>query len=166
VEDRIERTVVIRAQPSVVWEALTIPEQMFQWMSGPELHLRIATTWEVGSPMRIWSKAHVPFENDGQVLQFEPERLLAYNHLSSLSRLPKRPENYSTLVFRLAPASEGTALTVSICGFPTETIFQHLNFYWRVTLGILKRYVEERIPGLIPGALPVPAPRESPSGQA
>jgi hypothetical protein len=31
-----------------------------------------------------------------------------------------------------------------LCGFPTESTNRHLDFYWRGTLPILKRFVEER----------------------
>jgi hypothetical protein len=26
--------------------------------------------------------------------------------------------------------------------FPTHTIYKHLDFYWRATLGVLKQFVE------------------------
>jgi hypothetical protein len=70
--------------------------------------------------------------------------VLQYSHLSSLSRLPDTPENHSVFEFRLAQAAGGTALTLAPRDFPTEAIFKHLDFYWRSTLGILKRFIEER----------------------
>jgi hypothetical protein len=75
-------------------------------------------------------------------LRFESPTILRYSHLSSLSRLPDRPESYSIFEFRLAPVGEGTSLTIAISNFPTESIFKHIDFYWRVTIGIFKRFVE------------------------
>lgn len=43
------------------------------------------------------------------------------------------------------PSIEGdTDLTVTLTGFATESIFKHLDFYWRGTVGVLKRHVESR----------------------
>jgi hypothetical protein len=36
-----------------------------------------------------------------------------------------------------------TSLTLTINNFPTETIYRHLDFYWRTTLVMLKKFTEE-----------------------
>jgi uncharacterized protein YndB with AHSA1/START domain len=138
----VERTVVINAPPSVVWNALVRPDLMQQWMGEPEMHLEIVTEWIVGHPITIRGFHHVRFENRGTVLQIEPNRVLRYSHLSSLSRLPDKPEHYSVVEFRLQAVKDGTALTLTLGNFPTETIRKHLDFYWRTTLEILKKCVE------------------------
>jgi len=126
-----------------VWEALTNPELMKKWMS--ETEINIITDWKVGSPMIIRGNLHgIKFENKGTVLQFEPEKILQYNYLSSISRLPDQPGNYSSIEFRLAPIEDQTALTVLVSNFPTEIIYKHLAFYWNVTLEILKRLIENQ----------------------
>lgn len=136
------KTVQINAPTSTVWTALTTPALMQKWMSENELH--IITDWQVGNPMTIRGKLHgARFENKGTVLQFEPEQVLAYSHLSSASRLPDQPESYSTLEFRLTPAQDGTSLTFTTRNFPTEIIYKHMAFYWNVTLEILKKTIEE-----------------------
>jgi hypothetical protein len=119
-----------------------MPEVMKKWMFETEIH--IITDWKVGTPIVIRGKVNGKnFVNNGKVLQFEPETILRYNHLSSLSRLPDKPENYSVLEFRLAPIENQTALTLTLSNFPTESIYKHLAFYWNVTLEILKRMIEE-----------------------
>jgi uncharacterized protein YndB with AHSA1/START domain len=139
----IERTIVINAPPPAVWNALVRPELMKQWMAEPQMGLEVVTDWSVGSPITMRGRLHhVRFENKGTVLEVEPHSILRYTHLSSISRLPDRPENYSILEFRLAAAQDGTALTLTLGNFPTETIRKHLEFYWRTTLEILKRFVE------------------------
>jgi hypothetical protein len=111
-------------------------------MSETEIH--IITDWKVGNPIIIRGNLHgINFENNGKVLKFEPEKILRYSHLSSLSRLPDKPENHSVLDFRLAPVEDQTALTLTVSGFPTESIYKHMAFYWNVTLEILKRMIEE-----------------------
>ena len=138
----VTKTVNIDAPASKVWEALTNPELMKKWMFEAEIH--IITDWKVGTPIVI--RGHMngkDFENNGIVLQFEPEKILQYSHLSSLSRLPDKPENYSLLEFRLAPMENRTILTLTLSNFPTESIYKHLVFYWNVTLEILKRIIED-----------------------
>jgi uncharacterized protein YndB with AHSA1/START domain len=138
----VTKTVNIDAPTSKVWEALTNPELMKIWMFEAEIH--IITDWKVGTPIVIRGYMNgKDFENNGIVLQFEPEKILQYSHLSSLSRLPDKPENYSLLEFRLAPMENRTTLTLTLSNFPTESIYKHLVFYWNVTLEILKRMIED-----------------------
>jgi len=116
---------------------------MKKWMS--ETEIDIITDWKVRSPIVIRGNLHgIKFKNNGTVLQFEPEKILRYNHLSSLSRLPDKLENYSVVEFILAPAENQTVLTLTLSIFPTETIYKHLVFYWNVTLEILKRLIEKQ----------------------
>ena len=139
----VNKTITIDAPASKVWDTLTSPERMQQWMA--ETEIDISTDWKVGHPFVIRGNLHgINFENTGTVLQFEPEQILQYSHLSSLSRLPDKPENYSVVEFRLAPVENQTALTLSVNNFPTESIYKHLAFYWNVTLEILKRMIEQQ----------------------
>ena len=123
---------------------MTNPEEMKQWMAEPEMVVEVETDWAVGSPITVRGFHHVRFANTGTVLRFEPTEVLRYSHLSSLSRLPDKPENQSIFEFRLVPVDHSTSLTVTLSGFPTESIFKHLDFYWRGTIGILKKFVESR----------------------
>jgi uncharacterized protein YndB with AHSA1/START domain len=135
------KTITITATPPVIWDALTNPGQMKTWMA--ETDLDIITSWQVGSPITILGETYQAyFENKGRVLQYQPEQLLQYSHLSSLSRLPDTPENYTLLEFRLIPEQGRTQLTLTITNFPTESIYRHFAFYWNVSLEILKKQVE------------------------
>ena len=139
----VSKTVHINAPNSVVWEALTNPTLMKKWMS--ETEIDILTNWKVGSPILVRGILHrVKFENKGIVLQFEPEKILQYTHLSSLSRLPDQPENYTVLEFNLTPMDHQTKLTFTASNFPTEAIYKHFRFYWNVTLDIIRRMIEEQ----------------------
>lgn len=139
----IEKSITISATTGVVWESLTNIELMKQWMAEEEID--IITDWQVGSPITIKGNSHwVYFENKGKVLAFEPERELKYSHLSSLSRLKDEPENYAILEFRLSPEGNQTILTLVLSGFATESIYRHLVYYWSVTLGLLKEFIEKQ----------------------
>lgn len=140
----ISETIIVNAQPSEVWHALTNPDMMPTWMGEPEMELKIHTDWKVNSPIVISGFHHVKFENNGVVLAYDEERKLSYSHLSSVSRLPDKPENHSILEFILTPIDRHTQLTLTIKNFPTESIFKHLAFYWKATVVAIKETVENR----------------------
>jgi uncharacterized protein YndB with AHSA1/START domain len=142
-EQSFVKTIIIDAPVSRVWEALTTPELMKKWMSESEID--ILTNWKVGSPFIIRGKLHgIKFENTGTVLAFEEEKVLRYSHLSSISRLPDKPESYAVFEFLLTPIDHQTSLAFKASNFATETIDKHLAFYWNVTLEILKRMIEQQ----------------------
>jgi uncharacterized protein YndB with AHSA1/START domain len=140
---RIEKNVIINATRSAVWNALTNPDSIRQWMGEPEMHIEVITGWKVGGPILITGFHHVSFQNKGTILRFDPEQVLRYTHLSSVSHLPDEPQNYSIIGFELAPAGTRTSVTLTVESFPTEVIFRHLDFYWRTTMEVLKQLVEQ-----------------------
>ncbi|HEY4223201.1 MAG TPA: SRPBCC domain-containing protein [Myxococcota bacterium] len=139
-----EHAIEINAAPAAVWRALTEIAQMNLWLGEPSMMVDVVTDWVVGGPITIRGFHHVHFENTGTVLAFEPERLLRYSHLSSIARVPDVPENHAILEFRIAPVAAGTSLTLVLSRCHDEVTFKHLDFYWRVTLGILAAFVTAR----------------------
>lgn len=137
------KAVQVHAPATAVWALLTQPPLMKKWM--PEAVTDIITDWQQGGPFIIRGQLYKkPFENKGTVISFHPPQLLEYTHLSSLSRLPDVPENYTIMSFRLDAVDDGTRLALAINNFPTETIYRHLAFYWNVTLELLKKMVEKQ----------------------
>lgn len=131
----------VQASAATVWSALTILEKMRQWMS--EFPIEVKTNWEIGQPITITGALYKkPFQNNGTVLAFDKEQKLSYTHLSSISRLPDEPTNYSVLEFMLEPDGDMTKLSLTISNFPDETIYHHLAFYWNVTMEMLKKFAE------------------------
>lgn len=136
--NRIEKSILIHASLSKVWEYLTVPHLMKEWMGDEEMQIEIITVWKVGSPFVIKGFHHVQFENKGTILQFEPGSVFQYDYLSSLSGLEDEAKNYTTISFYLTPGKDGTELTVVAENFPTFEIYKHWEFYWNGTLQIIK----------------------------
>jgi uncharacterized protein YndB with AHSA1/START domain len=139
------KSIRINASSSAVWEALTQPQLMKSWMLDSEVE--IMTTWEVGSPVVINVQDvsyKTAFTNTGVVLQFLKNRVLEYSHFSSLSQLPDQPENYTVIRFTLQPDEDHTLLQLDLSNFPTASHYKHIDFYWNVTLEVLKRFLEDR----------------------
>lgn len=140
--DEFEKTVIINSDPATIWKNLTEPLLIKKWMGEPEMKIEIHTDWKVNSPIVITGFHHVKFENKGTILQYDENCTLTYTHFSSVSRLADIPENYSVIAFTLTPFENQTALTLKINGFPTVTIFKHLQFFWQTTIEIIKRTIE------------------------
>lgn len=138
----IDLSIGIKAASAEIWDTLTKPDLMKQWMS--ETDINIITDWKIGSPITIRGELHsASFENKGFVLQFKTAENLVYSHLSSLSDLEDKTGNYSIIEFKLTPAETQTILSLKLSNFPTESIYRHLAFYWRVTLELLKKFIEK-----------------------
>lgn len=141
---QIEQAILIKAPVDKVWNTLTNPGLMKQWMGEPEMKIEVITDWRTGSPIVIKGFHHVKFENKGTVLQFKPVEGLKYNYISSLSRLEDAPENYTVIEFILTPFEQETTVTLTLSNFPTEAIFRHVGFYWKTTMHIMKKLAEGR----------------------
>jgi uncharacterized protein YndB with AHSA1/START domain len=144
-QQNILKSIRIDASVIAVWEALTQPELMKSWMADSEIE--IVTTWDVSTPIVINVQEVSPktsFKNSGLVLQFVKEHVLEYSHLSSLSQLPDQDENYTIITFTLQQEENQTLLKVNLSNFPTESIYKHIDFYWTITLDVLKWFVEGR----------------------
>ena len=94
-----EATTTINAPAAKVWDALTRPELIKQYLFGTQ----VTTDWRVGSPITyegVWEgKA---YKDKGKILQVEPGKLLVSSYWSALSGLPDVPENYQTVRYELA----------------------------------------------------------------
>ena len=140
----IQKSILIAAPVSTVWKFLTVPERMKQWMGDPEMELEIVSDWKIGSPFLVTGFHHSHFENQGNILQFEPGKVFQYSHLSSVSELPNEPGDYTVITFRLQESgSDQTQLTIEAENFPTEAIYKHWEFYWNGTVHLLKTQIEQ-----------------------
>jgi uncharacterized protein YndB with AHSA1/START domain len=139
----IIKTVVIAATPAKIWQVLTTPAMIPQWMSDEEL--TVSLQGQAGGAIVMRGLLHgMPFENHGIIRAFEPGRSFAYSYWSTLSapRLADVPENHTVLSFDLAPADGGTLLTLTLSDFAEPAIRPHANLYWGPTLQILKAVCE------------------------
>ena len=131
---------IINTSTSKVWDALTKPELIKQYMFGTE----VITDWQVGSPITykgIWDgKA---YEDKGKVLQIEIEKLLVSTFWSSLAGLPDIPENYKTVRYELVPEDNGTRLTITQDNNDSQEEAAHSKQNWKMVLDGMKKLLEE-----------------------
>ena len=132
-------TTVINAPASKVWEALTQPEQIRQYLFGTQ----VTTDWHVGSPITYkgeWKGK--PYEDKGKVLEIEPRKRLVSTFWSALAGLPDTPENYKTVRYELAPEGDRTKLTITQDNNATQEEATEAEKNWRMVLDGIKKLLE------------------------
>jgi uncharacterized protein YndB with AHSA1/START domain len=129
----------IDAPSEKVWDAITKPELIKQYLFGTE----VTTDWQVGSPITyrgVWQGK--PYEDKGKVLQVEPGKLLVSTFWSSLSGDPDMPENYKTVRYELSPVDAGTKLTIIQDNNTTPEEASHSEGNWKMVLEGIKKLLE------------------------
>ena len=130
----------VEAAPDRVWEAITDPEQIAQYMMGS----RVDTDWEVGSPI-TWSGEMdgKSYQDKGEVLEVDPGRRLTVTHYSPLMGQEDTPENYHTVSYDLAPSDDGTTVSLTQDGCTSEAEAEQFSQNWQGMLDGLKALVEK-----------------------
>jgi hypothetical protein len=108
-----------------------------------EEEMSVISDWKVGSPItfkRVLGKATI--EDKGFVLKKESEKVFQYNYWSKITRLADAPENYAVVTLTFEPKGNKTLLTVTHSNLIMKAGVEHANFYWNVTLQVIKRLAE------------------------
>jgi len=129
----------IDASPDQVWNALTDPDQIKQYMFGSQ----VETDWQVGSPI-VWRGEYEgkTYEDRGEVLQYDEPTTLSMTHFSPLTGQDDVPENYHRLVYELQEDDGHTQVSLSQDGNASEEEAGHARGNWEQMLKGLKDHVE------------------------
>jgi uncharacterized protein YndB with AHSA1/START domain len=133
-------SVTIRADAAKVWDALTNPKLIKQYLYGTEA----ISLWKEGGSITyrgIWKGR--PYEDKGVIKKIEPNKLLVSTYWSSLSGLPDSPENHSTVTYTLDERDGETTLTVTTDNIDTKKAADHTENNWKSVLESLKKLLEE-----------------------
>ena len=136
---KVEKVVVIRADPEVVWHALTDRETIKQYFFGTEA----ISDWKVGSSLVFQGEWEGnTYQDKGTILAAVPVKLLQYNYWSAFSRLEDVPENYSLVTYRMTSEGNQTTLVLTQEGFAGEEAKAHSEGGWTLVLDNLKKLLE------------------------
>jgi len=134
-------TIVIHTSAAKVWEALTTPEIVKQFMFGSE----VVSDWQKGSSILYkgeWEgKA---YEDKGTILEIEPEKLLKMTYYSPLSGKLDVPENYQTITYALSETDGKTNVKVTQDNNADQAGAKQAEANWQVVLDGLKSVLETR----------------------
>lgn len=134
-----EATTMVHAPVSKVWQALVNPEIIKQYLFNTD----VISDWQVGSPVIYrgeWEGK--PFEDKGEILEIEPERILKSTHWSPLSGVPDLPENYHTVTYTLVDKGDSTEVTITQDNNATEEEKAHSEKNWQTVLDGMKNLLE------------------------
>ncbi len=133
-------SISINAPVGKVWDALTNPEVIKQYMFGTN----VISDWKEGSPI-VWKGEwqEKKYEDRGVILKLEPERLIQYSHFSPLSGKPDLPENYHTVTVELVNDGAETTVSLSQDNNETEQAREHSEKNWKMMLDGLKKLLEK-----------------------
>lgn len=131
--------VTIDAPPDRVWEVITDPDAVREFMFGADLE----TDWTVGGPI-LWRGEWEgkPYEDKGQVLEVVPGQKLVHTHFSPLGGEDDKPENYHTLTWTLEDQGGRTELTLSQDNNASEEAAEHSQGMWDMLVADVKKIAE------------------------
>jgi uncharacterized protein YndB with AHSA1/START domain len=134
-----EATTTINASVSRVWEALTNPKLIKQYLFGAD----VISDWKEGSTI-LYKGIYEgkTYEDKGSVLKVEPEKLLLITHWSPLSGSPDIPENYHKVRYELTAENGGTRLRITQDNNSSEEEQEQNAKFWTMVLDGMKKVLE------------------------
>ena len=135
----------IEADRNKVWEILTTPGKVKQFMLG----MQPKSDWKEGSELR-WQGRHEEKPDDnarGTIVTMEEGSRLAYTFYYPGYGYPDREEYYNLVSFELQPLETKTLVTVEQGDFSVfkegEEFAKHSTQFWVAALQKLKELAEE-----------------------
>jgi uncharacterized protein YndB with AHSA1/START domain len=134
-------TITIQAAPEAVWDALTNPDKIKQYMFGAD----VTSDWKVGSPI-VWKGEFQgkKYEDKGVIEEFTPNRKLAYSHFSPLSGKPDKPESYHKVTITIDTKGEASDVTLTQDKNDTESEREKSQGNWASMLKGLEKTIERK----------------------
>lgn len=130
----------IKAQPASVWDALTNPALVKQYLFGTN----VQSDWQVGSPITYTGEWEgKAYEDKGTIVEVIPEKVLVTTYWSSVSGTPDTPENYKTVRYELTPNGQETSLTVTQDNNKSQEEADHSTQNWNTVLQGMKNLLEK-----------------------
>jgi len=132
-------SVIINAEPAAIWAALADPEVLSQAFFGA----KVETDWQPGSPITFTGEWQgKSFQDKGEIVKVEPNKMLQFTHFSPLTGQPDVPENYHTVTLELTPRGSDTELSISQTNAASEEEREHSEANWSQVLASLKKLTE------------------------
>jgi uncharacterized protein YndB with AHSA1/START domain len=133
-------SITFEAKASKVWEWLTKPELIKQYLYGTDT----ISEWKIGSPITYrgeWEGK--PYEDKGRIIELVPNKLLRTTYWSSFSGLADVPDNYNMVTYDLLESEGRTTLSISVDNNPTQESADHSASNWASVLKTMKTLLEK-----------------------
>jgi uncharacterized protein YndB with AHSA1/START domain len=132
--------ITIRTNAARVWDALTNPKLIKQYLFGTEAR----SDWKVGSSITytgVWEGKS--YEDKGTILELVPNKLMKATYWSSFAGKPDIPENYNTITYELSQNGAETTLTITQDNNPGKASADHSAENWSKVLATMKDLLEK-----------------------
>lgn len=137
---KIKRSISINTPSIVVWDILTNPKKIRNWLNGSN----VTTDWKPGSPIIFQGEYEgTPYKDKGIVKQFKRERILQYLYWSGFSGLPDKEENYQLVTIEIDIEEDSLKLTASQSNLPSKQNQEHAEHNWGIALEKIRKMAEE-----------------------
>ena len=136
----VEKSIQINASLAKVWDAITNPAKVKQYMFGTDM----TADWKVGGKITYkgsWEGKE--YEDGGTILEIEAEKILKSTYWSSMSGTENTPENQMVVTYKLEPKDGGTLMTVTQDNNKTEEGKEHSGSNWQMVLESMKKISEQ-----------------------
>ena len=111
----VSQSVDVNAPIAKVWEALTTPAIIKDYLYGTET----ITDWKPGSPIVFQGEWEgKKYQDKGVIKEFIPNKKISYSYWSGFSGLEEKPENYGTVTYTVEKIDDkSTRFTWTQTGF-------------------------------------------------
>ena len=139
-EYKIEKTIEIDASVQKVWNGLTNPEIIKQYMFGTET----LCDWKEGSEIIFQGNYEgTTYKDKGIIQKIIAEKFLQYTYLSSFSGLEDKPENYHLITYELHEQDNKTKLKLKQENIHNQEAQEHAGKNWDFVLLKIKEILEQ-----------------------
>ncbi|MCD4731155.1 MAG: SRPBCC domain-containing protein [Bacteroidales bacterium] len=137
---KIEKTIEIDASVQKVWDGLTNPEIIKQYMFGTET----ICDWKEGSEIIFQGNYEgTTYKDKGIIQKIIAETILQYTYLSSFSGLEDKPENYHLITYELQEQDNKTNLKLKQENIQSKEAQDHADKNWDFVLLKMKEVLEQ-----------------------
>lgn len=129
----------INAPAEKVWEALTTPEMVKQYLFGTN----VKSDWIEGSDITYsgeWEGKS--YEDKGKILKVEKNKKFYSTYWSAMSGTEDKPENYDEVKYDLEENNGKTTLTLTQSNDRSQESVDHSIKNWEMVLGKMKEIIE------------------------
>jgi len=134
-----ETEISIKAPASKVWQALTDPAMIKQYLFGTDT----VTDWKKGSSITYTGEWEgKPYTDKGKIIDIVPEKLLHTTYFSGNSGKEDKPENYANVIYRVKPEGGNTIVSISQDNIDNEAAVGHMKQNWGMVLDGMKKLLE------------------------
>jgi uncharacterized protein YndB with AHSA1/START domain len=136
----IEVSITIEAKAEEVWEAITNPDLISQYLFGT----KVTSDWKEGSAISYEGEYNGKVYHDkGVIKKLEPPKVFQSTYWSSMGGKEDKPENYNTVTYQLSEKDGQTIVILSQDNILSEEEKQHVSENWKGVLDKLKEVVEK-----------------------